>query len=168
MSRQLLLDGYNVLRKIPQFAELSLEDGRKALVRLIQTNRPQGSDRNEVVVVFDGKEGVISLDFPVDVRVLFSKGETADDLIKRIVEESASARDIILVTDDRELGLFCRSLGAELWSVSRFRSQARKTGEKLKTGVRPRPSRVEPEGKVIGKTFEDRVNREFSKIWLKE
>jgi predicted RNA-binding protein with PIN domain len=170
MSRLLLLDGYNVLRKIRRFADLSLEDGRTALIRLVQESRPQGSARNGVTIVFDGREDVVSLDSPADVRVIFSKGESADDVIKRLVQESRSPRDIVLVTEDRDLGYFCRSLGAEIWNIARFTAQARKSGEKLRSGVvrRPRKSGEPAENKVIGKVFEDKVNREFSKIWLKE
>jgi predicted RNA-binding protein with PIN domain len=170
MSRHLLLDGYNVLRKIRRFADLSLEDGRRALIRFVQETRPQGSLRNSVTIVFDGREDVVSLDFPVDVRVIFSKGENADEAIKRIVQESQTPRDIVLVTEDRELGYFCRSLGAAIWSVAQFTAQARKSGEKLRSGVARRPSKAQPadEGKVIGKVFEDKVNRELSKIWLRK
>jgi predicted RNA-binding protein with PIN domain len=126
--------------------------------------------RNSVTIVFDGREDVVSLDFPSDVRVIFSKGESADDAIKRIVQESSSPRDIVLVTEDRALGYFCRSFGAEIWSVGQLMSQARKSGEKLRSGVarRPRKPGESAENKVIGKVFEDKVNRELTKIWLKE
>ena len=170
MSRHLLLDGYNVLRKVRRFADLSLADGRTALIRFVQESRPQGSPRNSVTIVFDGREDVFFLDSPSDVRVIFSKGESADDVIKRMVQESRSPRDIVLVTEDRELGYFCRSLGAAIWSVAQLTAQARKSGEKLRSGVarRPRKPGESVENKVIGKVFEDKVNRELTKIWLKE
>jgi|GEM_PF-755410 len=170
MSRHLLLDGYNVLRKVSRFADLPLEDGRKALIRFIQENRPQGSSRNSATIVFDGREDVVSLDFPSEVRVVFSKGESADDAIKRMVQESPAPRDIVLVTEDRDLGYFCRSYGAEIWTIAQLMSQARKSGEKLRSGVarRPRKSGEPAENKVIGKVFEDKVNRELTKLWLKE
>ena len=46
MSRHFLLDGYNVLQKIPELASKSLEDGRNGLVRLVDNSRPQGSMRH--------------------------------------------------------------------------------------------------------------------------
>jgi predicted RNA-binding protein with PIN domain len=170
MSRHLLLDGYNVLKKVSRFADLPLEEGRKALVRFIQDNRPQGSSRNSATIVFDGREDVFSLDAPKEVRVIFSKGESADEAIKRIVQESPTPRDIVLVTEDRDLGYFCRSFGAEIWTIAQLMSQAKKSGEKLRSGVARRPRKPgEPtENKVIGKVFEDKVNREMTKIWLKE
>lgn len=170
MSRHLLLDGYNVLRKVNRFADLSLEDGRGALVRFVQETRPQGSHRNSITIVFDGREDVVSLGSPADVRVLFSRGESADDVIKRLVQESSSPRDIVLVTEDRDLGYFCRSLGAQIWTVTQFMAQARKSGEELRSGVirRPGRSRAADEGKVIGKVFEDKVNRELAKVWLRK
>ena len=57
MSLHYILDGYNILKQIPAFNDLSLEDGRRGLMRWIETQRPQGSVNNTVTVVFDGESG---------------------------------------------------------------------------------------------------------------
>ncbi len=54
MSLHYLLDGYNILKQIPAFRDLPLEDGRRGLLRWIDHSRPQGSVNNQVTVVFDG------------------------------------------------------------------------------------------------------------------
>ena len=167
MSRHFLVDGYNVIRQIPSLDEKSLEDGRAWLIRFIQDNRPQGSPRNSVTVVFDGQEGISFPDFSAGVHVVFSRGESADDVIKRSVEEAPSPRDIVLVTDDRDLLYFCRTLGAEIWSVSRFLAQGQKTGERHRTGI-ARSRSPKTEGKTILRVFEDKVNRELKDLWLKK
>lgn len=166
MSRHFLLDGYNILRQMPGNDTLSLEDGRRHLIRFIQDARPQGSARNSVTLVFDGQEGICFPDFSSGVQVIFSKGESADDVIKRLVEDSLSARDIILVTDDRDLLYFCRTLGAGIWSVAQFLAQGRKTKERLcaRTG---REGASGKDGKNISCTVEARVNRELRDLWLK-
>ncbi|MBF0121892.1 MAG: NYN domain-containing protein [Candidatus Omnitrophica bacterium] len=167
MSRHFLIDGYNVIRQISSLDDKSLEGGRAWLVRFIQDNGPQGSLRNPVTVVFDGQEGISFSDFPSGVKVVFSRGESADDVIKRLIEESSTPRDIVLVTDDRDLLYFCRTLGAEIWSVDRFLTQGKKTGQRLRSGVaRSRSPKVE--GKAIPRVFEDRVNRELKALWLKK
>ena len=79
MSRQVLLDGYNVLQQMPALNSLKLEDGRRGLVRFVEANRPQGSVRNSITIIFDGKEDIWGSESSGEVRVLFSKGETADE-----------------------------------------------------------------------------------------
>ena len=168
MSRHFLIDGYNVLQSMPRLAERSLEDGRRGLLRFIQENRPQGSDRNTVTVVFDGREDVCGGGVATgDVRVVFSKGEIADDVIRRAVSESSRPQDITLVTDDRDLLCACRACGAGIWSVAQFVAEAHKKGERRRTGVTPSRS-PKTENKTIGKVFEDKVNRELSDIWLRK
>ncbi|MBF0388269.1 MAG: NYN domain-containing protein [Candidatus Omnitrophica bacterium] len=168
MSRQVLLDGYNVLQQMPGLNSLKLEDGRRGLVRFVEANRPQGSYRNSLTIVFDGKEDILGGEASGEVRVLFSKGETADDLIKRMVESAALPADMVLVTDDRDLGYYCKAQGAQLWSVAQFLALARKTGMVLKTGVRfkgPRPDAAE--SKQISDRTANQINTELSRLWLK-
>ncbi len=169
MSRQVLLDGYNVLRKMPQLCDLKLEDGRRGLVRFLEANRPQGSSsQNSITIVFDGKDDVWGGESSAEVRVLFSKGESADDLIKQMVENSSCPGEIVLVTDDRDLGYYCKAQGSQLWSVAQFLAQARKTGEILKSGARPKGGRPDPaEGKSISERTANQINTELSRLWLK-
>ena len=167
MSRHFLVDGYNVIRQIPNLDDKSLEDGRAWLIRFIQNNRPQGSHRNSATLVFDGQEGISFPNFSMGVNVVFSRGESADDVIKRLVEDSPAPRDIVLVTDDRDLLHFCRTLGAESWSVAQFLAQGQKTGARLRSGV-ARSRSPKAEGKTIPTVFEDKVNRELKDLWLKK
>ena len=155
---------------MPTLSSLKLEDGRRGLVRFLEANRPQGSVRNSITIVFDGQEDVWGGESSpgADVRVLFSKGETADDLIKRMVSAGGLPGETILVTDDRDLGYYCKAYGVVLWSVAEFMAQARKTGAVLKTGVRlkgPRPDAAE--GKVISDRTANQINTELSRLWLK-
>jgi predicted RNA-binding protein with PIN domain len=59
----------------------------------------------EVTVVFDGAERVHGLPpAPRGVRVLFSqKGETADELIRRLVRAEPAGRPIVVISSDREV-----------------------------------------------------------------
>ena len=172
MSRQVLLDGYNVLQQMPALSGLKLEDGRRGLVRFLEANRPQGSFRNSVTIVFDGKDDIWGDDSTSLVRVLFSHGETADDQIKRMVKDAASPGEIVLVTDDRDLGYFCRTHGAQIWSVAQFLAQARKTGAILKTGFRPKSGHhgQKPdasESKTLTERTANKINTELARLWLK-
>ena len=99
---------------MPQLAELKLEDGRDRLIRFIDEHRPHGSLRNSITVVFDGSEAVCSWPVFGEVKVLFSKGETADDLIKHLIEGASDPHAVILVSDDRDLQHFAKAYAAEV------------------------------------------------------
>ena len=52
-------------------------------------SRPQGSVNNQVTVVFDGHPDHFGGTSQGEIRVIFSDGCSADDKIKRMVEEDA-------------------------------------------------------------------------------
>ncbi|MEK7083873.1 MAG: NYN domain-containing protein, partial [Patescibacteria group bacterium] len=107
-----MIDGYNLIKRTPAFASKSLKDGRQALIAFIERQRPQGSARNQVTVVFDGKPGMCGFPVVGEVGVVFTEYETADDLIKYRVEEARNKKEIVVVTDDKQLLLYVRGLGA--------------------------------------------------------
>lgn len=121
-----ILDGYNIIKRIPQLELNSLKDGRSCLIRYIETKHPQGSSKNKVIFVFDGKEDVFGYKLTTPYEVIFTKNETADDWIKRKIEVSKRPNDFILVSDDKLLCLYVRSLGAKVISVADFFAKAEK------------------------------------------
>jgi predicted RNA-binding protein with PIN domain len=106
----LIVDGYNVTKK--GFGEVSLEQQRSRLVNALGGLAAQ--TRAEVTAVFDGAERVVGLPpAPRGVRVLFShKGETADDLIRRLVRAEPSGRPIVVISSDKEVADGVRRHGA--------------------------------------------------------
>ncbi len=113
MSLHYLLDGYNILKQIPAFRDLPLEDGREGLLRWIDHSRPQGSVNNQVTVVFDGHPDHFgALGSQGEIRVIFSDGCSADDKIKLMVEEDVDQKNCVVVSDDKDIFLYARSLGA--------------------------------------------------------
>jgi len=97
----MIVDGYNVTKK--GYAEISLEQQRNRLIAGVGGLVAQ--TRAEVTVVFDGAERVHGLPpAPRGVRVLFSKkGETADDLIRRLVRAEPAGRPIVVISSDKEV-----------------------------------------------------------------
>jgi predicted RNA-binding protein with PIN domain len=97
----LVVDGYNVTKR--GFAEMSLEQQRNRLVAALGLLAAQTGA--EITCVFDGAERVHGLPpTPRGVRVLFSrKGETADELIRRLVRAEPPGRPIVVVSSDREV-----------------------------------------------------------------
>ncbi|WP_018351077.1 NYN domain-containing protein [Longispora albida] len=106
----MIVDGYNVTKA--GFGELSLEQQRTRLVTGLGGIAAQTGA--EVTCVFDGAERIHGLPpTPRGVRVLFSKkGETADELIRRLVRAEPSGRPVVVISTDREVADGVRRHGA--------------------------------------------------------
>jgi predicted RNA-binding protein with PIN domain/Skp family chaperone for outer membrane proteins len=106
----LIVDGYNVTKR--GYPEISLEQQRKRLITGLGGIAAQTGD--EVTCVFDGAERVHGLPpAPRGVRVLFSrKGETADELIRRLVRAEPAGRPLVVISSDREVADGVRRHGA--------------------------------------------------------
>jgi predicted RNA-binding protein with PIN domain len=160
------------MKKIPDLSQRRLEDGRTGLIRFIRERRPHGSGGNRVMVVFDGQEnvgGFMDMDAGpcADVHVVFTRGTSADDHIREYVEHARDPRQIICVTDDRELALACRHRGARTWSVEEFVSK----GYKEETAAVRRSEssrRREGDGKVIPQTVAHKIDQELAALWVRK
>lgn len=107
----LLVDGYNVTKT--GYGTLPLADQRARLVNSLEGLASR--TKAEITCVFDGAD----VDTPPSatstrrVRVLFSApGETADELIVRLVRAEPPGRPIAVVTSDREIVTAVRRAGA--------------------------------------------------------
>src|SRR5690606_16741036 len=102
--------GYNVTKR--GYGDVSLEQQRGRLVQGLSAVAAQTGA--EVTAVFDGAERVPGLPTsPRGVRVLFSRpGQTADELIRRLVRAEPDGRPVIVVSSDREVADGVRRAGA--------------------------------------------------------
>jgi len=89
---QLLIDGYNLIPAIPELGRLlrqDLEAGREGLLAMLRAYRRTVRGPLALTVVFDGKGaaggGGGNAPKGGGVQVLFSRNETADDLILRLL-----------------------------------------------------------------------------------
>ncbi len=121
--------------------------------------RPQGSVNNQVTVVFDGHTDhfCTTLSLQGDTRVIFSDGCSADDKIKSMVEEDLARKNCVVVSDDKDVFLYARSLGAKVMSVAEFTTKNKGP-----------QARQDPGGKHISLSRQEKINKEFFKIWLGE
>jgi predicted RNA-binding protein with PIN domain len=139
------------------FRDLPLEDGRRGLLRWIDISRPQGSVKNHVTVIFDGHPDHYGATPQGYIRVIFSDGCSADDKIKRMVDEDEQKKNCVVVTDDKDIYLYVRSLGAQVMSVAAFTAKPQGAHESQ-----------DPGGKYISLSRQEKINKELSGIWLKE
>jgi len=133
-------------------------------MRWIETQHPQGSVNNTLTVVFDGPRlesgGAGNPDFfgaspGGATRVIFSEG-SADDKIKLMVEEDTERQRCVVVSDDKDIVLYTRALGARVMSVRAFTHAKRALGSHQR------------DGKYISLSRQEKINKELSAIWLKE
>ena len=107
----LLVDGYNVTKG--GYGEVSLQAQRARL--LTGLGALAARTAAEVTVVFDGAERVAPLaaTAPRGVRLLFSApGETADEVLRRLVRLEPVGRPLVVVSSDREVADGVRASGA--------------------------------------------------------
>jgi predicted RNA-binding protein with PIN domain len=107
----MIVDGYNVTKT--GYGDLPLADQRNRLVTGLGGLASQ--TRAEITCVFDGADldAPVALAAPRGVRVLFSPpGQTADELIGRLVRAEPEGRAVVVVSSDREVADAARRAGA--------------------------------------------------------
>jgi len=118
MSRRVvILDGYNLIMRVPQLepgAGRSLAEAREKLLNLLRW--AVGSGKADFIVVFDGAQGFARAPGGGRVSVRFSRPpEKADDLIRRLVEEQVErGLTVTVVTADLEVARHARAMGADV------------------------------------------------------
>jgi predicted RNA-binding protein with PIN domain len=113
----LLVDGYNVTKS--GYGDLPLEAQRSRLLSGLGALAARTGA--EVTVVFDGADRVtpLAVGAPRGVRLLFSRtGETADDVLVRLVGLEPAGRPVLVVSSDREVQERTARAGGR-WTPSR-------------------------------------------------
>lgn len=104
----IIIDGYNVLKPLAQSNEVGERRRARFIERVAAYAR---SSSNDITIVFDGGDSP----FPERVReygiVVYYSGykESADDVIKRLLNQARHA-DVILVSTDRDLCWYAENL----------------------------------------------------------
>lgn len=110
MSRDLLIDGYNLMHAAglarARYGPGDLERCRRSLLRLI-AGQLSIDQRRCTTIVFDGKEAppqADRLDNHAEMLVLYSDpDEEADDLIERLIACHSAPRQLAVVSSDHRL-----------------------------------------------------------------
>ncbi|MBP7215734.1 MAG: NYN domain-containing protein [Candidatus Omnitrophica bacterium] len=159
MSLQYIIDGYNLLhhKLLTLNAGSVSKDPQNALLEFIQFNALCGSAHNKITVIFDGyPEGGLDLRKGA-IEVIFSRDKTADERINALLESSRDVKNIRVVSDDKQIRLFARGIGAQSVKIEDFLQPLIK---------RKRKQDISSELKLsYSKQLE--ITRELRKIWLK-
>ena len=108
-----IVDGNNLIGCAPDFS-LADPEARGKMVSIIR--KFQESKNTKITVVFDGQPQGSELRNPINAKltVVYPRyGQSADDEIKRILENYQHLKETILVTTDRELKSFAKEKGAK-------------------------------------------------------
>ena len=115
---KIILDGYNVIHKIPLLSaklDKSLQEARTALAMHMLTWKPKNR-YGEICIVFDGQDSVregSSCTKLCGIECVFTRTEEkADNLIVSMVRNAKDASRITVVSDDNYVRNNCRAHGA--------------------------------------------------------
>ena len=123
---KIIIDGYNLIWAVPELRKkllndergTNLEEGRKELLHYLEIYQ-RAHPKLKITVVFDSKEEIFPYPaLPSRIKVLYSNGETADNLIEKIVKDEKN--ETLVVTSDNELKRRVKEKGAEVIGSSTF------------------------------------------------
>jgi predicted RNA-binding protein with PIN domain len=163
MPRKILLvDGYNVIHKLPELRAglaAGLEYARDKLAVLIARWNALHPEY-ECTVVFDGRDRSAARRTlkTGGIKCVFSEStHDADQEIVRIVKSHSRPADIVVVSDDNFVHNNCRAHGAVI----------RSAGFLQEAGPHPsRPPKAAPrEAKGLDRRAMDKINAELRNAW---
>jgi predicted RNA-binding protein with PIN domain len=147
-----LIDGYNLLHALGRLTakagKHALDSARKGL--LIQLVTWHGADARDVTVVFDAASqpaGPPGESEHGGVRVLFSSGQTADDLIEELLRDEPSPKRLTVVSDDHRIQHAARRRGCAVLDCLDYceRAQQRPVAAPVPPEPAGKPEGVAPE-----------------------
>ncbi|MBI5442352.1 MAG: NYN domain-containing protein [Deltaproteobacteria bacterium] len=148
----LLIDGHNLIGRVPGFSLSDEEAGREAVLRRIGASKAAGS--GQVIVFFDGdRPGGAREERFGGVRVVYpAAGRSADEEILRRLG-AGNPRGSTVVTSDGGLAARARALGAAVESCEAFwaRIQRRPRG--------PAPEKPETDPGEVERWLEEFAKR---------
>jgi predicted RNA-binding protein with PIN domain len=154
----IIIDGYNLIHRIPAFRALLQKDlnaSRSAVIAYCAQWMCERRDVGSFIVVFDGDPSVSApVNAPPRIRVIFSRTrQGADEQIKALIQAAIRPADCTVVTDDREILQATQRHGAKSLSPRDFHAAARghrkvpgPNGSEEKNGLTPaQRSRIDDE-----------------------
>jgi predicted RNA-binding protein with PIN domain len=168
MSLAYVIDGYNLIKhSVLADAIRKGVSGRQgtgseqaALVQIIRASRLTGSENNRVVIVFDGYSPTQVSLAGGQFEIVYSCDISADDYILRLVEKAQNPRNVVVVSDDRQVQASSKLRGACVIGVEEFCGK----GAAAKKAAR----QCEQEDmRKLSHSDMERVNKELREKWLK-
>lgn len=119
-----------------------------------------GSPKNKVTIVFDGyPPSAAPAGNDCGAELIYSRKISADEKIKMLIEQVSGRKEIIVVSDDRQVCQAAKMLGARALGVEEFFSAK----ENRRCAIK-----AEPLKQQLNYTQIKHINEELSRLWLKE
>ena len=139
--RYLLVDGHSVIFAWPDLRKLHARNrgvARDELVKRLTAYQDASGVR--VVVVFDGKgEHANEATEPGGIQIFYSgAGQTADEIVERLVAKYAPKHDMTVATDDHMERQTAETFGAVAVSTEYLRALLREAESELSRRIKQR------------------------------
>ena len=149
-----IIDGWNLINKVPPIK--TSPSPRRELITFIKKNKLTGSKNNKVSIVFDGKMNIREYESEKEFEIIFSGERKADEVIISMVENHRNRKEIVVVSDDRQIIDFAKKEKANILKVTEFLRRGKR--RVIKRGENPKP---------ISYSLQREITEELRKIWLK-
>ncbi|MCM8804910.1 MAG: NYN domain-containing protein [Candidatus Omnitrophica bacterium] len=116
-----IIDGLNAIKSsfIKKFEEISLEKSKDFLIDILERYKRKHPSI-DFTVVFDGFPSQISFHTKTRIKIIYSHDITADEKIRKIIENKKNKKQIFIVSDDRQIREFTKIIGANPLKVMEF------------------------------------------------
>lgn len=109
-----IIDANNLIHKVPEMKKLFLKDKESAQISLVETVKSRMRKNEKAIFVFDGHSKFTKS------NVLFSEKKTADEVIRKLIEENHEHKHLKIVSSDRGITDFAKVCGCAVQTSESF------------------------------------------------
>ena len=124
--KTIVIDSNNLIHKVPEFKRLFSENPESAQLSLIDSVKSKANKNYKLIFIFDGF-GNIRKNY-----VNYSGKKTADEVIRRYIEEYYEKKSLSVVTSDNEIQRLAKVCGCEVIKSEDFWNSINKENIKNK------------------------------------
>ncbi|MEP7146605.1 MAG: NYN domain-containing protein [bacterium] len=119
--KTIIIDGNNLIHKVPHFKALFIKNKEAAQVSLIETVNSRITKSEKTEFVFDGHGGIKKS------GVTFSNDLTADELIRKKIETFGDHKKLKIISSDNNITGLAKICGAEIQKSEDFWKEINRT-----------------------------------------
>ena len=108
MQRVVIIDGHNLLHKIPGIKDRYKQNPDFAITSLVKIIKPGLKKNEKLVLVLDG------FGTPLFPFIIYSGNKSADYVIRGYIEENYQKTSIVVISSDREITNLAKACGCEV------------------------------------------------------
>ena len=121
--RVVLIDGNNLLHKIPGMKKVFSENPEAAHFALYESVKSKIGRHDKLILVFDGHSSIRSS------HIIFSGNKTADEVMRKYIEDNYEKHPIAVVTSDNGILSIAKACGCEILKSEEFAASKKKNAD---------------------------------------